>query len=101
MLLAEFCRRLGLDFGEIDILRDARDQRIYCVDVNTTPALPPISLPYAEMRRALGFIASVFRQEYFPSDCYSRSPAAAQGAPANRPAGLPRGIVKNPGPSVE
>jgi len=64
-LLSRFCQRLGLDFGEIDILRDNHDQRIYCVDVNTTPALPPISLPYSEMQRALGLIATQFRNRYF------------------------------------
>jgi hypothetical protein len=31
------CRKLGVDFGSLDILRD-RDRRIYIVDVNDTPS---------------------------------------------------------------
>jgi hypothetical protein len=39
-LLRLFCREMGLDYGEIDVLRDADDGRLYVVDVNTTPFGP-------------------------------------------------------------
>lgn len=32
-----FCSAMGLDYGELDVLRDGRDGRIYIVDANTTP----------------------------------------------------------------
>lgn len=33
-----FCKKFGLDCGELDILRDRADNKIYIVDVNNTPA---------------------------------------------------------------
>ena len=38
--LALFCREMGLDYGELDVLRNADDGRLYVVDVNTTPFGP-------------------------------------------------------------
>jgi len=35
--ILEFCRRMGLDFGELDILRANDDGRIYILDANKTP----------------------------------------------------------------
>ncbi len=35
-----FCRAMGLDYGELDVLRDSKDGRIYVVDVNNTPFGP-------------------------------------------------------------
>ena len=35
-----FCRAVGLDYGELDVLRDNADGRIYIVDVNNTPFGP-------------------------------------------------------------
>jgi hypothetical protein len=45
-------RRMGVDYGEFDVLRD-RDGRIYVVDVNNTPVGPPNGLPIPECRLAL------------------------------------------------
>jgi hypothetical protein len=39
-LIRRFCNVLGLDYGELDVLRDADDQRLYIVDVNNTPFGP-------------------------------------------------------------
>ena len=39
-LILRFCRAIGLDFGELDVLRDVDDGRIYIVDVNNTPYGP-------------------------------------------------------------
>ena len=33
-----FCQNMGLDYGELDLLRDKTDQRLYIVDANNTPA---------------------------------------------------------------
>jgi hypothetical protein len=35
-----YCKKLGLDYGELDALRDGNDGRLYVVDVNNTPAGP-------------------------------------------------------------
>jgi hypothetical protein len=35
--ILEFCRRMGLDFGELDVLRATDDGRIYILDANKTP----------------------------------------------------------------
>ena len=35
--ILEFCDRLGLDFGELDIIRANDDGRIYIIDANKTP----------------------------------------------------------------
>lgn len=40
-----FCKAMQLDWGGLDILRDAADGRIYIVDVNKTDMGPPLSLP--------------------------------------------------------
>jgi hypothetical protein len=38
--LTLFCREMGVDYGELDVLRNADDGRVYVVDVNTTPFGP-------------------------------------------------------------
>ncbi len=35
-----FCERMGLDYGEIDSLRDRTDGKLYLIDVNNTPSGP-------------------------------------------------------------
>ncbi len=39
-LIARFSKKLGIDYGEFDALRDNSDGRLYIVDVNNTPAGP-------------------------------------------------------------
>src|SRR3972149_6205746 len=36
-----FCEKIGLDYGELDVLRDKDDGRIYIVDANIAPSGPP------------------------------------------------------------
>ena len=38
--IRQFAHAIGLDFGELDVLRDHDDGRIYIVDVNSTPIGP-------------------------------------------------------------
>ncbi|MFC1499847.1 hypothetical protein ACFL6T_02365 [Candidatus Zixiibacteriota bacterium] len=61
--IGEFCREYALDYGEIDILRDSEDGRIYIVDANNTPWGPPRHLSEQESRNI------VHRQ----SDFFSRT----------------------------
>ncbi len=39
-----FCGLLGLDLGELDMLRDNDDKRLYIVDANSTPWGPPLEI---------------------------------------------------------
>ena len=38
--ILDLCRAMGLDYGELDVLRDRATDRIYVVDVNDTPTGP-------------------------------------------------------------
>ena len=38
--LLTLCREMGLDFGDIDLIRDRNDERLYVIDVNKTPCSP-------------------------------------------------------------
>ncbi len=44
-----FCQKMGLDYGELDVLRDRTDRRLYIVDANNTPAsrllFEPLEMP--------------------------------------------------------
>jgi hypothetical protein len=59
--IAEFARRLGLDWGGLDVLRDHGDGRIYIVDANKTDMGPPIALPQADKLRSIVKLARAFR----------------------------------------
>ena len=48
-----FCKAMQLDWGGLDILRDAGDGRIYIVDVNKTDMGPPLALPIKEKLSAV------------------------------------------------
>jgi hypothetical protein len=59
--LATFTRLLGLDWGGLDVLRDASEGRLYIVDANKTDMGPPIALPLSEKLHATRVMARAFR----------------------------------------
>lgn len=59
--IARFTELLGLDWGGLDVLRDAREGRLYIVDANKTDMGPPIALPLAEKLHATRVMARAFR----------------------------------------
>jgi hypothetical protein len=59
--IAEFTRLLGLDWGGLDVLRDAKEGRLYIVDANKTDMGPPTALPLAEKLDATRIMARAFR----------------------------------------
>ena len=65
-MIAQFAERFGLDFGELDVLRDAADGGLYIVDVNNTPVGPPNGLPRADAVRAVEVLTVAFRDAFFP-----------------------------------
>lgn len=62
-LIRAFCAEMGLDYGEIDILRD-KDGRIYIVDVNKTTFGPPNHLPMPKRLEAIELIAQAFERQF-------------------------------------
>ncbi len=61
-MLIEFGQALKLDYGGMDVLRDMDSNKLYVVDVNTTPFGPPAELPNDERRRALSILAQAFQK---------------------------------------
>jgi hypothetical protein len=59
-LLRAFCGAMGLSLGELDVLRDTSDGRIYVVDVNPTAWGPPRPLRTADASRAVRAYAAAF-----------------------------------------
>jgi hypothetical protein len=52
---------IGLDVGELDVLRDSADGRIYVIDINKTPFGPPAAIPWPASRRAARVLAEAYR----------------------------------------
>lgn len=58
-LILRFSKKMGLDFGAIDVMRDKHDGRIYIVDVNKT-CMPVLSLDLKSQIKAQGRISEAF-----------------------------------------
>lgn len=59
-----FCESIGMDYGEIDVLRDKGDGRIYIVDANNTPSGPPSTISSTEGKIAVVRLAQAFEEAY-------------------------------------
>ncbi|MFM9985561.1 MAG: hypothetical protein ACKVOK_10045 [Flavobacteriales bacterium] len=59
-LILAFCTKMGLHFGELDILRNKADGRIYIIDVNKTPYGPPFGLAPESAKKAIVNLANAF-----------------------------------------
>ena len=51
--ILKFTASIGLDFGEIDVLRNRTDGKLYIVDVNNTPYGPPANLADVDAKQAV------------------------------------------------
>jgi hypothetical protein len=82
-LILELADRMGVEFGEMDVLRDNRNGRIFVVDVNDTPSGPPKKLGDAERRYATLSLASAYREmvDRLSSAGLSSSPVSKQRPP--------------------
>jgi hypothetical protein len=65
LLLNQYCKELKLEYGELDVLRNKQDGKIYVVDVNNTPQGPPANTPKEDGLKALGEIAQTLEQKFF------------------------------------
>jgi len=64
LLILEFAKQSKLDFGELDVLRDKNDGRIYIVDVNNTPYGPPAGLSANDHTKSVKSLALAFKEEF-------------------------------------
>jgi len=77
--LIEFCRKSGLDYGEIDVLRDCDDGRVYVLDVNNTPTGPP-KMDKGMAREAIKVMAELFKSEFISPKIKLNSPESIQSS---------------------
>lgn len=59
--LLQVAEKLGIQFGEMDVLRDIHDGRLYVVDANHTPSGPPRTLADDDQRSATNILARSYR----------------------------------------
>lgn len=63
-LINNFCKHINLDYGELDVLRDNDDKKIYIVDVNNTPQGPPKNLNRKDSKESIIKIANEFKLHF-------------------------------------
>jgi hypothetical protein len=88
--ILQLCERMGLDFGELDVLRDDADGRLYVIDANKTPAGMGIAYRHrwtvGQRREALQRLSAAFQAAVdagLPRRSVSAAPPAATAtAPA-------------------
>jgi hypothetical protein len=69
--ILQFCDAMGLDYGELDVLRDRNDGKLYVVDVNNTPWGPPNHLNRASVPIALQRLSEAFASAFMSPGPYS------------------------------
>lgn len=62
--IVRFCNDIGLDIGELDVIRNKDDNKIYIVDVNNTPWGPPFRLPEKDGNFAIKTLAEKFSEKF-------------------------------------
>jgi hypothetical protein len=62
--ISRFCAILNLDWGGLDILRDAQSGLIYIVDANRTDMGPPIALPLRDKLSSTHLLARALRSMF-------------------------------------
>ena len=60
--ISQFCQKMRLDWGGLDILRDAQDGKIYIVDVNKTDMGPPLALNMEDKLRSTQILGLALRE---------------------------------------
>lgn len=78
--LLQFARIMGIDFGELDVMRDRADGRVYVFDANNTPCLRFVGVSAGDRRATIDRLAAAFE------DAFLRRRAPAVGGIARGPA---------------
>jgi len=60
----DFCQGIGLDYGELDVLRDKKNGKLYIVDANDTPTGPPGHLDTEQFDYAINKLTISFEKMY-------------------------------------
>ncbi|MFW5657640.1 MAG: hypothetical protein ACOC10_03370 [Bacteroidota bacterium] len=63
-LINVFCKRIKLEYGEIDVLRNKDDGKIYIVDVNNTAQGPPTNIIPEDGKYSIDVIADYFKKAF-------------------------------------
>jgi Carotenoid biosynthesis protein len=58
------CRAIGLDYGEVDVLRDRGNGKLYVVDANPTPYGPPNHISRHDAAQAMAMLGEAFEREF-------------------------------------
>lgn len=62
--IGAMCQELGMDYGEIDALRDRDDGRLYVIDMNRSPSGPPNGLAATGKAQALQIMSREFAERF-------------------------------------
>jgi len=62
-----YCRYIGLELGEIDVLRSHEDGKIYIIDVNNTSWWPPNKLGDIDRNIVLNLMWNAFLESFLPN----------------------------------
>ena len=63
-VIRRFTKEIHLDWGGVDVLRDAADGRIYIVDANKTDMGPPFALPLGQKLKSTRRLARAFAEQF-------------------------------------
>ena len=66
-LIQKFSKSIGLDCGDLDILRDNASQKIYIVDANPTTWGPPKGLSKENKQKTLKTLSDLFEKHFINS----------------------------------
>jgi len=64
--ILSYCHSIGLEYGELDILRCEETGKIYIIDVNNTPWWPPNKLGDIERNISLNMMWNAFLEAFMP-----------------------------------
>ncbi len=62
--ISNFTKEMNLGYGELDVLRNKDDNKIYIVDVNKTPWGPPATLPKEDCDAAVKIMSDAFERNF-------------------------------------
>jgi hypothetical protein len=62
--IVALAKRIGLDYGEFDVLRDVEDGRVYVVDANNTPISPTKYVSKSDHWKALAMMSDAFANAF-------------------------------------
>ncbi|MGY8926889.1 MAG: hypothetical protein ACKVJC_06305 [Flavobacteriales bacterium] len=63
-LINQFCKKIHFEYGELDILRNKDDDKIYIVDINNTPYGPPANTPIEEEKKAIQELGRHLKEQF-------------------------------------